>query len=127
MKRGSAPVGLNGHAVPRSRKRPTGMIILALVILVPALIGFGMKFKELLLLVGDEEGAFTVVPVLNYLLVTFGFLLLFGWAVFHGMFRDIEKPKYTMMANEQRLDEQEREREQEQEEMAKEWWQDEHA
>jgi hypothetical protein len=78
---------------------------LAIVILVPALWGFGTKFFEFLRLVGDEEGAFTVVPILNYLLVSFGFLLLFGWAVFHGMFRDIEKPKLTMLETEHRLDE----------------------
>ena len=122
MKRWHTPVGLNGHSASRPRARSTGMILLALVILVPALIGFGIKFKELLLLVGDEEGAFTVVPVLNYLLVTFGFLLLFVWAVLHGMFRDIERPKHTMLANEQRLDEQEKEQEE-----AREWWQHDHA
>jgi hypothetical protein len=87
-----------------SRQRPTGMIVLALVILLPALFGFGTKFRELLLLVGNEDGAFTVVPVLNYLLVTFGFLLLFGWAVLHGMFRNIERPKYTMLQNERMLE-----------------------
>jgi hypothetical protein len=92
-----------------ARPRPIGMILLALVILVPALFGFGTKFKELLVLVGDEEGAFTVVPVLNYLLVTFGFLLLFGWAVLHGMFRDIEGPKQTMLENEEMLDAEEAE------------------
>jgi hypothetical protein len=81
------------------------MSVLALVILVPALLGFGTKFLEFLALVGQEEGAFTVVPILNYLLVSFGFLLLFGWAVLHGMFRDIEKPKYQMLANERQLDE----------------------
>jgi hypothetical protein len=80
-------------------------IALAFVILVPALWGFGTKFLEFLALVGDEEGAFTVVPILNYLLVSLGFLLLFLWAICHGMFRDVEKPKYTMIANEQRLDE----------------------
>ena len=81
------------------------MIVLALVILVPALLGFGTKFVDFLILVRDEEGAFTVMPILNYLLVSFGFLLLFGWAVLHGMFRDIERPKYTMLDNEKRLDE----------------------
>jgi hypothetical protein len=84
------------------------MTILALVILVPAMLGFGNKFLEFLALVGDEEGAFAVMPVLNYLLVSLGFLLLFGWAVMHGMFRNIEGPKYTMLANEKRLDEQAR-------------------
>jgi hypothetical protein len=80
------------------------MVVLALVILLPALFGFGTKFREFLLLVGDEDGAFTVMPILNYLLVSLGFLGLFLWAVLHGMFRDIEKPKYRMLLNEQRLD-----------------------
>jgi uncharacterized repeat protein (TIGR01451 family) len=51
------------------------------------------------LLAGDEEGAFTVVPILNYLLVSFGFLLLFVWAILHGMFRDIERPKHTSLGS----------------------------
>ncbi len=79
-------------------------IILAVCILLPAGFGFGKKFLELLSLVGDEEGSFAVMPVLNYLLASFGFLLLFLWAMCHGMFRDIEKPKLTMMDNEARLD-----------------------
>jgi len=78
--------------------------LLAVVILVPALYGFGTKFRELLLLVGDSEGAFTIVPILNYLLVSAGFLLLFVWAILHGMFNDLELPKRNMLANEQRLD-----------------------
>jgi uncharacterized membrane protein len=79
--------------------------VFAVVILLPALYGFATKFREMLLLVGDADGAFTVVPILNYLLVSAGFLLLFAWAIMHGMFRDIEKPKQDMLANEQRLDE----------------------
>ena len=89
------------------RPRPVVTAILAVIILVPALIGFATKFREFLLLVGDEEGGFTVMPVLNYLLVSFGFLLLFAWALMHGMFSDIEKPKFTMMENERILDEEE--------------------
>jgi nitrogen fixation-related uncharacterized protein len=92
-------------ALPWVRWRSVGMALLAAAILVPALYGFGTKFREFLLLVGDEEGAFTVVPILNYLLVSFGFLLLFVWAILHGMFRDIERPKHHMLANERRLDE----------------------
>lgn len=94
----------------RSSPRTSTMIVLALVILLPAMFGFGNKFLEFLLLVGDPEGAFTVVPILNYLLVSLGFLLLFGWAILHGMFRNIEGPKLTMLANEQRLDEERRHR-----------------
>lgn len=107
--------------------------LLAVAILVPALYGFGSKFRELVLLYGgyermqsssrplmsenqraqlgemqsqqgltDEasEGAFALVPILNYLLVSFGFLLLFGGAILSGMFRDIERPKFNMLENE---------------------------
>jgi len=90
------------------RRQPWTTIILAVVILIPALIGFGIKFKEFLLLARIEEGSFTIVPILNYLLTSAGFLLLFGWAVWHGMFRDMERPKFTMLENEHRLEEEER-------------------
>ena len=96
------------NTTPQSRSRTWLMTALALIILVPAMLGFGNKFIEFLLLVGDEEGAFTVMPILNYLLVSLGFLLLFGWAVLHGMFRNIEAPKHAMLANEKRLDEERR-------------------
>jgi hypothetical protein len=91
-----------------ARPRPKLMIVLALIILVPAMVGFGNKFWEFLILLGDEQDSFTVIPILNYLLVSLGFLFLFGWAVLHGMFRNIEGPKYTMLADQQRLDEEER-------------------
>ena len=41
---------------------------------------------------------------MNYLLASLGFFFLFCWAIGHGMFRDIERPKYTMLENERRLD-----------------------
>lgn len=111
--------------------------LLAVAILVPALYGFGTKFRELVLLYGgyqrnlaadrphltperraelqqlqsnqgltDEatEGAFALVPILNYLLVTLGFLSLFVWSVMRGSFHDIERPKYNMLENETILD-----------------------
>jgi uncharacterized membrane protein len=99
------------------------MVVLALIILVPAMLGFGNKFWEFLILVGDEQGAFTVIPILNYLLVSLGFLFLFGWALLHGMFRNIEGPKHTMLANEHRLDQEQRL----QEEDWKGWYDHEHA
>src|SRR5579883_2363339 len=78
--------------------------LLAIFILLPAAYGFGRKFYELVVLVGDEEGAFTIMPIVNYLLASLGFAMLFLWAIFHGMFRDIEAPKETMLANEAKLD-----------------------
>ncbi len=54
------------------------------------------------------DGGFAMVPVLNYLLVSIGFFLLFCAAILHGMFRDIEKPKRDMLEKEWVLDEMER-------------------
>ena len=82
------------------------MLLMAVAILVPSLFGFGTKFIEFIVLYrGDAEGAFAISPILNYLLASLGFLFLFGWAALGGMFRDIEAPKYTMLENEMRLDE----------------------
>jgi nitrogen fixation-related uncharacterized protein len=88
----------------RLRRLNWTTVILAVVILVPACYGFSKKFVEFLALAGDEQGAFTVVPILNYLLAGLGFLMLFLWGIWHGMFRDIEQPKHTMLANEAKLD-----------------------
>ncbi len=88
-----------------NRTRHWVMILMAVAVLVPSLYGFGTKFLEFVALYrGDVEGAFAISPILNYLLASIGFLLLFGWAMFHGMFRDIERPKFTMLENEERLD-----------------------
>ncbi|HHM12601.1 MAG TPA: cbb3-type cytochrome oxidase assembly protein CcoS [Planctomycetaceae bacterium] len=42
--------------------------------------------------------------MVNYVLVGIGFLFLLGWAIFTGMFHDIEAPKYTMLERERELD-----------------------
>jgi hypothetical protein len=73
--------------------------------LVPAGVGFTVKYLDLLILFGSgEEGAFAVVPIMNYLLSSLGFFMLFFWAVRHGMFREIEKAKYAMLETEKELD-----------------------
>jgi hypothetical protein len=80
-------------------------LLLAVLILVPSLWGFSMKFLEFLALArGDVDGAFALTPVTNYLLASLGFLCLFGWAAANGMFHDIEQPKRTMLENEKRMD-----------------------
>jgi hypothetical protein len=87
------------------------VLLMALAVLVPSLYGFGTKFLEFVALYrGDVEGVFAISPILNYLLASCGFLLLFGWAVLGGMFRDIEQPKYAMLENEARLDREENDR-----------------
>jgi hypothetical protein len=80
-------------------------IIFALVILVPSLLGFANKFREFLQIArGEVDGVFAITPIVNYLLASLGFFFLFCWAIAHGMFRDIERPKYTMLENERKLD-----------------------
>ena len=89
----------------KQRVRSYVTLILAIVILVPSLYGFGSKFREFVMLVrGDVEGAFAISPVMNYLLASLGFLCLFCWAALGGMFRDIEAPKQKMLENEKWLD-----------------------
>jgi hypothetical protein len=93
-------------SVHTTRTHRVVMLLFALAVLVPSLLGFGTKFLEFIALYrGDVEGAFAISPILNYLLASFGFLLLFGWAAMSGMFHDIEAPKYTMLENEALLDE----------------------
>lgn len=84
-------------------------VVAAAAILVPSLYGFGSKFVELIRVYqGDADGAFAIAPIVNYLLASAGFLLLFGWAAANGMFRDLERPKLDMLAREAQLDAAER-------------------
>jgi hypothetical protein len=88
-----------------SRAQVITTIAFALVILVPSLLAFGNKFREFLLLYsGDADGVFAITPIVNYLLASLGFFCLFFWAIYQGMFRDIEAPKFTMLDNERKLD-----------------------
>lgn len=92
-----------------SRGKIAALVLLALVILLPAAFGFLTKlFKFFQTLQSDQEGGFTILPILTYLAVAAGFVCLLVWAVFQGMFRDIERPKYTMLDTERKLDEAER-------------------
>src|SRR5208283_1476397 len=89
-----------------SRAQVLTTIGFTLLILVPSLLGFAKKFCEFILLYrGDVDGVFAITPIMNYLLASLGFFCLFFWAIYHGMFRDIEAPKYTMLENERKLDE----------------------
>lgn len=88
----------------RSRLRQCVVLLMAGLILVPSLFGFGTKFLEFIRLVrGDVDGVFAITPVVNYLLASLGFLCLFIWAALGGMFHDVERPKRTMLQNEDRL------------------------
>jgi len=80
-------------------------LLFAVLILIPSGYGFVGKFIELVRVYrGESEGAFAVAPMMNYLLASLGFFCLLLWAAGHGMFRDIESPKYDMLHQEERLD-----------------------
>ncbi len=80
-------------------------IVFGVLILIPSMLGFVMKFGELMSLTqGAEDGGFAITPVVNYLLASAGFFFLLMWAAVNGMFRDLERPKYLMLENERELD-----------------------
>ncbi|TWU13211.1 hypothetical protein CA54_20430 [Symmachiella macrocystis] len=94
------PTGTN------SRRQFIITCILAVVILVPSLWGFGTKFIEFIALFrSSSDGVFAISPIMNYLLAGLGFFCLLCWGMAQGMFTDVERPKYTMLQTEHRLDE----------------------
>jgi hypothetical protein len=90
---------------PTSRFQVRLTLLFAVLILIPSGYGFAGKFIELIRVYrGESDGAFAVAPMMNYLLASLGFFCLLLWAAAHGMFRDIESPKYEMLAHEDLLD-----------------------
>ncbi|MCC7291678.1 MAG: hypothetical protein IT449_06425 [Phycisphaerales bacterium] len=74
-------------------------------ILVPAGLGFATKIYEFARAVlSERETQFTLVPLANYFLATLGFLCLFVWAIRHGMLRDVEAPKFSLLEREEQLE-----------------------
>ncbi|MFQ5423112.1 MAG: hypothetical protein ACE5F9_03945 [Phycisphaerae bacterium] len=88
-----------------SRSKRIALWCIAVGVLVPGAYGFTAKLVEFIrTLVTDESGGFTLVPISNYFLIAAGMTCLLFWAIAHGMFRDVEGPKYTMLEREQELD-----------------------
>ncbi len=96
---------------PTNLKRALITGITIAVFIVPAGVGFGNKFLELIYLALHEEASFAIMPILNYLLASLAFFAMFFWAAWHGMFHDVESPKVDMMDREEFLDELEHEEE----------------
>lgn len=88
-----------------SRSKKAFLICFTLGIMIPGAYGF---IEKLLAFVKSSQsgpiGRIAIIPVLNYLIVTMGFGCLLIWAIAHGMFRDIEEPKYRMLEQEEELD-----------------------
>lgn len=90
-----------------SRKITIFTIVFAVIILVPSMLGFGLKLVEFInTFRGASDGVFAITPMINYMLASLGFLCLLVWAILNGMFHDIEQPKHTMLETEQQLDRQ---------------------
>ena len=90
---------------PTSRKQLWITVLFAVAVLIPSLYGFSGKFIEFVAVFrGESDGIFAITPIVNYLLATLGFFCLFGWAIMHGMFSDIEKPKHAFLEQEAWLD-----------------------
>ena len=74
----------------------------AALVLIPTILGFANKFLDLILVMqGDEEGAFAATPIMNYLLATAGFLCLLIWTATQGAFEDLDAPSRKMFEDEQ--------------------------
>ncbi len=92
-------------AIQTNRMQVRITLLLAVLILIPSGYGFAGKFIELIRVYrGESDGAFAVAPMMNYLLASLGFFCLLLWAAAHGMFRDIESPKYEMLVREEALE-----------------------
>lgn len=88
-----------------SRRKTWITIAMAVLILIPSLYGFAGKFIEFIHIYrGTGGGEFAVAPILNYLLASAGFFCMLLWAAWHGMFRDVERPKFEFLDNEARID-----------------------
>lgn len=99
---------MNSSISPHRAWRTTW--IMAAIILLPSMYGFGGKFLEFIhIFRGNSDGVFAITPIVNYLLASMGFFCLFGWASLSGMFRDIEAPKCTFLETEEWLDRRETE------------------
>jgi hypothetical protein len=73
---------------------------------VPSSIGFIAKFIQLIIAFRtDEEGAFAIVPILNYLFATVGFLCMLFWAISRGMFNEADRQKIEFFDREKMLGE----------------------
>ncbi|MCK6483237.1 MAG: hypothetical protein HUU22_07330 [Phycisphaerae bacterium] len=93
--------------IVRSESRLKRIVLwfIAIGILAPACYGFTEKLILFILAVRrDQIAGFTIIPIANYLIVTAGMFCLLIWAAKHGMFRNVEQPKYDMLRREAELD-----------------------
>jgi hypothetical protein len=98
---------IEGHKHSQSPVRVKALVtfVLAVIVLVPSMLGFGAKFIEFIhTFTSAPDGIFAIPPLVNYLLASVGFLCLLMWAAANGMFHDLERPKYLMLERERQLE-----------------------
>ena len=96
---------IQGEKRKSSRLKNTTLLVMAILILVPSMMGFVAKFLEFInTFQGEADGAFAITPMLNYMLATIGFFCMLVWAIANGMFHDMERPKHYMLEVEEQLD-----------------------
>lgn len=101
----STPARLSPSPRSGSRLKKWVMVIITVGIILPGGYGFIEKFIQFVrTLRTDDAGGFTIIPICNYLIVTAGMACLLVWATARGMFRDIERPKFTMLEREQQIE-----------------------
>jgi len=87
------------------------LLLFTLLFIVPAGLGFMNKLYDFLILSALEikgqyqDSRFALIPLMNYLLMFLGMFCLLIWAIYNGMFKDVEAPKYSMLESERNLDE----------------------
>ncbi len=89
------------------KRNVSKIVVLAMAAgtLITGVYGFGSKFEEFIRMARTPDGGgFALIPVLNYMFATAGFVCLFVWAMRNGMFKDIEGPKYDQLDRERELD-----------------------
>ena len=89
------------------KKRNRAMTVFQWAVILIAGAGFVFKFIEYTLSVfasDNELVNFAITPLIMYMSVASGFLLLFVWTVLRGDYKDIERPKYRLFERELEID-----------------------
>ena len=89
------------------KRRNRAMTIFQWAVILIASAGFVFKFIEYTISVfasDNELVNFAITPLIMYMSVAAGFLLLFIWTVLRGDYKDIERPKYRLFERELEID-----------------------
>lgn len=93
------------------KKKNLAITIFQWAVIIIAGAGFTFKFIEYTISVFNSPSElvnFAITPLIMYMSVAAGFLLLFLWTVFRGDYKDTELPKFRLFERELEIDEEER-------------------